>query len=42
MIKPGAKLGDDYQARSLPVVKRRLYQVGVFRDDSAPQTPAGR
>jgi S1/P1 Nuclease len=28
-IKPGAKLGDEYQARSLPVAKRRLYQAGV-------------
>jgi nuclease S1 len=28
-IKPGAKLGDDYQAKSLPVAKRRLYQAGV-------------
>ncbi len=24
-MKPGAKLGDDYQAKSLPVTKRRLY-----------------
>jgi hypothetical protein len=29
MIKAGAKLADDYQARSLPVVRRRLYQAGV-------------
>ena len=28
MIKLGTKLGDAYQARSLPVVKRRLYQAG--------------
>jgi hypothetical protein len=28
-MKPGAKLGDDYQARSLPVAKRRLYQAGM-------------
>ncbi len=28
-IKPGTKLGDDYQARSLPVAKRRLYQAGA-------------
>jgi hypothetical protein len=28
-IKPGAKLGDAYQERSLPVVKQRLYQAGV-------------
>jgi hypothetical protein len=28
-IKPGAKLGDDYQARSLPVAERRLYQAGA-------------
>ncbi len=27
--KPGTKLGDDYQARSLPVAKRRFYQAGV-------------
>jgi hypothetical protein len=25
----GAKLADDYQARSLPVAKRRLYEAGV-------------
>ncbi len=28
-IKPGAKLGDAYYERSLPVAKRRLYQAGV-------------
>ena len=28
-IEPGARLGDAYQARSLPVAKRRLYQAGV-------------
>jgi hypothetical protein len=28
-IKPGAKLGDAYQERSLPVAKRRLYQAGA-------------
>jgi hypothetical protein len=28
-MKPGAKLADDYQARSLPVAKRRLYEAGV-------------
>jgi S1/P1 Nuclease len=28
-MKPGAKLADDYQAKSLPVAKRRLYQAGV-------------
>jgi hypothetical protein len=28
-IKPGAKLGDAYQERNLPVVKQRLYQAGV-------------
>jgi hypothetical protein len=28
-IKPGAKLGDEYQARGLPVAKRRLYHSGV-------------
>jgi hypothetical protein len=28
-IKPGTKLADDYQARSLPVAKRRLYEAGV-------------
>jgi hypothetical protein len=28
-IKPGAELGDAYQARGLPVAKRRLYQAGV-------------
>ena len=27
--KPGVKLGNAYQDRSLPVVKRRLYQAGV-------------
>ena len=26
--QPGAKLGDAYQSRSLPVAKRRLYQAG--------------
>jgi hypothetical protein len=29
LIKPGRKLGDEYQAANLPVVKRRLYQAGV-------------
>ncbi len=28
-IKPGAKLGDAYYERSLPVAKQRLYQAGV-------------
>jgi hypothetical protein len=28
-IKPGAKLADDYQARSLPVAKRRLHQASI-------------
>jgi hypothetical protein len=28
-IKPGAQLGDEYQARGLPVAKRRLYHPGV-------------
>jgi hypothetical protein len=28
-IKPGAKLGDVYQQRSLPVVKERLYRAGI-------------
>lgn len=28
-MKPGAKLGDAYQARSLPVAQRRLYQAGA-------------
>jgi hypothetical protein len=28
-MKPGAKLADDYQARSLPVAKRRLYKASV-------------
>jgi hypothetical protein len=28
-IKPGAERGDDYQARSLPVAKRRLHQAGA-------------
>ena len=28
-MKPGAKLRDEYRARSLPVAKRRLYQVGA-------------
>ena len=27
-MKPGAKLGDAYQAKSLPVAKQRLYQAG--------------
>jgi hypothetical protein len=29
LIKPGRKLGDEYQADNLPVVKQRLYQAGV-------------
>ena len=29
MIKPGAKLGEAYQARSLPVAKQRLYRAGA-------------
>ena len=28
-MKPGAKLGEDYQAQDLAVVKRRLYQAGA-------------
>jgi hypothetical protein len=28
-IKPGAKLADEYQARSLLVAKQRLYQAGA-------------
>jgi hypothetical protein len=28
-IKPGAKLGDAYHVRSLPVAQRRHYQAGV-------------
>jgi hypothetical protein len=28
-VKPGTKLADEYQARSLPVAKRRLYQAGA-------------
>ena len=28
-IKPGAKLGDAYQAQSLPVAKQRLYRAGA-------------
>jgi hypothetical protein len=28
-MKPGAKLAGDYQAKGLPVAKRRLYQAGV-------------
>ncbi len=28
-IKPGARLGDEYQARNLPVAKRRLYQASA-------------
>jgi hypothetical protein len=28
-IKPGTKLGDEYQARSMPVARRRLYQAGA-------------
>jgi hypothetical protein len=29
LIKPGRKLGDEYQAADLPVVKQRLYEGGV-------------
>jgi hypothetical protein len=29
LIKPGRRLGDEYQAENLPVVRRRLYQGGV-------------
>ena len=29
LIKPGRKLGDEYQAANLPVVKKRLYQGGA-------------
>jgi hypothetical protein len=29
LIKPGRRLGDEYQTENLPVVKRRLYQAGV-------------
>jgi hypothetical protein len=28
-LKSGQKLGDEYQAKHLPVVRRRLYQAGV-------------
>jgi hypothetical protein len=28
-MKPGTKLADDYQARSLPEAKRRLYEAGI-------------
>ena len=28
-MKPGAKLGDAYQAKSLPVAKQRLYRAGA-------------
>ena len=28
-MKPGAKLGDTYQAKSLPVAKQRLYRAGA-------------
>ncbi len=28
-MKPGAKLGDVYQAKSLPVAKQRLYRAGA-------------
>jgi S1/P1 Nuclease len=28
-MKSGAKLGDDYQAKSLPVAKERLYRAGA-------------
>ena len=27
-MKPGTKLGDDYQEKTLPVAKQRLYQAG--------------
>jgi hypothetical protein len=29
LIKPGRKLGDEYQAQNLPIVKRRIDQAGV-------------
>ena len=29
MKKPGAKLADDYQVKSLPVARGRLYRAGV-------------
>ena len=29
-MKPGAKLGNDYQAKSPPVAKQRLYQAGAW------------
>jgi hypothetical protein len=29
LIKPGRKLGDEYQAANLPIVRRRLYEGGV-------------
>jgi hypothetical protein len=29
LIKPGRKLGDEYQAANLPVVRRRLFEGGV-------------
>jgi hypothetical protein len=28
-IKPGAKLGDAYQEKSLPVVRQRMFRAGV-------------
>jgi hypothetical protein len=28
-MKPGTKLGDAYQAKSLPVAKDRLYRAGA-------------
>lgn len=28
-MKPGAKLGDEYQAKSLPVAQQRLYRAGT-------------
>jgi hypothetical protein len=42
-IKSGTKLGDDHQARSLPVAKRRLRQAGarlarVLNDTLRPES----
>jgi hypothetical protein len=28
-IKPGAKLGEEYQAKNLPVARVRLYRAGM-------------
>jgi hypothetical protein len=39
--KPGAKLGEGYQEKSLPVVRRRLYLAGVRLADVLNEAFAG-